>query len=119
MPRARAGKVQIASEVETGLRAAAEARAIEEGLSLSIVVRRALMFHLGVDAHGAPISRNIGPAPEYEALSAALGQHHVRVDGALDRMGPEEIRELQWAASELAEACARRRGSTAMEGRPR
>lgn len=52
-------KEQIATDVEPGLKAAVIEQARLEGLNMSIIVRKALMRYLDVDATGVPLGKRV------------------------------------------------------------
>lgn len=52
-----ARKPQISTEVNPGLQAVIDQRVQTEGISRSILMRKALMHYLSVDANGRPLGR--------------------------------------------------------------
>jgi len=55
------GRLQVAAEISDGLAAVLDARVKRDGLNRSIIIRRALMHELGVDADGQPVTNGDQP----------------------------------------------------------
>ena len=109
-PRAT-GKYQVAAEIDGGLRDALEAHRIREGLTLSIILRRAIMRYLSVDSLGNTVTggtSGVPPQPALtlgaEALSAAGAKDYVRLGAALNRMEDGTLSAIERAAGLLAAA---------------
>lgn len=103
-PGQKGRKIQITTEVSKGLRGVVDEVVTGEGLSQSIVVRRALMFYLGTDANGEPFNRPALCPQEHAAFHEALTTQGVTLR-ALAGLDVDTLRQLMIAAERLHRAC--------------
>lgn len=99
-PSQKGRKIQITTEVTPGLRAVVDSTVAAEGLSQSIIVRRALMFYLGTDANGEPFNRPALCPEEHAAWHESLTAQGTQLR-SLAGMDVETLQRLKEAANRL------------------